>query len=78
MNDIEQFRKDRAEALSDPKKLAAYCKKYGIKLAEHPESRERAIHKARTACTDLPVEMRKESKRILDSKGSESWDDGDL
>lgn len=75
---IKAFVRDRNEALQDPSKLAAFCKKWHIQMPSHPEVVRRAILKARTAIPALPEEMRRDAKRQLDEVGSESFDDGDV
>jgi hypothetical protein len=79
--DIEEWRKDRREALLslDEQKVRAYFRKYNDH--EMPSDMELfwgAIHKAITGSTDLPIEFRRASKRYLDERGLKSFDDGDL
>ena len=37
-----------------------------------------AVHKARSANINLPIEARLESKRWLEAKGWQSWNEGEL
>lgn len=79
--DMRSFRRDRNEALlsMDRATILKYMAKYGETW--EPSCDEvflRSIHKARTACRDLPIAERRKSKKWLEARGSESWDDGDL
>lgn len=79
---IEQFIKERREALlgMDKDAILAYAQKWGLKNipTDNDEVFWAAIHKARTALTDLPIEDRRKSKTWLTEHGFGSWDDGDL
>lgn len=77
----QQFLKDRREALlsMDKEKLLAYAKKYEVKsIPSDDEIFWIGIHKARTACVDLPMEERSKSKQWLTNLGFRSLDDGDV
>ena len=76
----DEFLRDRREALLslDRNIINAYCIKYDINLPSTDEAFWLAIHKARTASLDLPIEERRISKRYLLSVGSEPWDDGEI
>ena len=78
--DFEQFKRERDAALLslDRHQIAAYCRKYRVTMPTNEEVFWRAIHKARTANTALPMEARTTSKRWLIARGSEPLDDGDV
>lgn len=78
---IEQFRKERNEALLslDEDKIRAMLKKFnGIEA--HSDSRIfwGGVHKAITGNTDLPIDFRRKSNAWLQERGLRSMDDGDL
>lgn len=77
---MEQFNKDRDEALlsGDLEKLKSYMRKYGIEIHPSDEVLEMSRHKAITGCNQLPIELRRESKKWLEDRGFCSHDDGDL
>lgn len=80
--DLKQFKRDRNRALLSLNRdtITAYFKKYNV-LREIPEDEEifwRAVHKARTGCTELPMAARSESKRWLIAHGSQPWDNGEV
>ena len=62
----------------DESKIRAYAKKYGATIPDEPEVFWRAVHKARTGITSLPMNERIKSRDWLREHGSESWDDGDI
>jgi len=71
--------RDAALLSMDEARLRAYFLKYNSRPApKEPEVFWRMVHKARTACTSLPMEVRSESKRWLLARGSEPLDDGDV
>lgn len=78
--DIDQFIKDRDEALSslDETKIRAYLRKYGEEPPANPTVFWMGVHKAITACKNLPIELRQKSAAWLEIRGSQSMDDGDL
>jgi hypothetical protein len=78
--DLDQFLKDRNEALMslDEIKIRAYLRKYGEEPPANPTVFWMGVHKAITACTDLPREFRQKSAAWLEIRGSRSMDDGDL
>lgn len=78
--DIKQFVRERNAALLslDKDRIVAYLTKYGEKPHPDEEIFWIGIHKARTACTQLPKAARLESKRWLDERGYSSMDNGDL
>jgi hypothetical protein len=77
-----KFTKERDEALAsgDVDRVLAFWRKYNPHMRE-PSSRlvaEMAMHKARTAATTLPMEVRQASKQWLQERGYKAWDDGDV
>jgi hypothetical protein len=78
--DIEKFKKDRREALLSMHlpTICAYGLSYGVELPKDEKTFWIAVHKARTGCLDLPLKERKKSKKWLDKRGYESFDDGEL
>lgn len=79
--DVKQFLRDRNQALLslDEVKIKEFAKKYGTNWeASCSEVFWRAVHKARTAIPDLPLEARVLSKKWLRDHNSESFDDGDV
>jgi len=78
--DMDQFIKDRDESLAslDESKIRAYLRKYGEAPPANPEVFWMGVHKAITACRNLPFELRQKSADWLRARGSESMDDGDL
>ena len=78
-NDIQQFVKDRNEALLslDKDKIIVFMNKYKIPLPS-PEVFWITIHKCRTASTGLRTEAREMSKEWLTQRGFQSMDDGDI
>jgi len=80
-DEIKNMVKARDAALlsMDEQRLRGYFRKYnGTEMPEDPEVFWRAIHKARTAATGLPMAARTESKRWLLARGSKPMDDGDV
>lgn len=82
---LSEFKAERDEALLslDEAKIRAFCAKWNpdrmtIAMQTDREVFWGAIHKAITGHTGLPLEFRKKSKLYLNSKGLQSWDDGDL
>jgi len=76
--DIQQFLKERREALLslDRKKITAFAKKWNPEIDHDslpPEGFWRGVHKARTACTDLPENERQKSREWLKKRGSEAF-----
>jgi hypothetical protein len=78
----EQFLKERNAALEtgDLDVVLAFARKW-----HHPQAdistrkvAEMAMHKAITACEDLTMARRMESKRWLLARGYKSYDDGDV
>lgn len=79
--DLATFLAERESALlsMDEQQIRAYFLKYnGNRGPDDPEIFWRAIHKARTAMTTLPMEARQESKRWLLARGSQPMDDGEV
>ena len=79
--DIKAFLKERDEVLcsGDPIKVMAFHNLYNPeKPMTDPKMAEVALHKARTGCTSIPLELRKRSKAWLTLNGFQSLDDGDL
>lgn len=76
---VKQFLADRKEALLslNADVIKAYMGKYGISIPP-PYVFWFAVHKARTADLQLPIESRRESKKWLIEHGSQSLDDGEL
>ena len=71
--------RDAALLSMDEQRLRAYFRKYnGTEMSADPEVFWRAIHKARTAATNLPMAARIASKKWLLARGSRSMDDGDV
>lgn len=77
MSELQEFLRKRDEALLslDETKIRAYCREFGVKMPSHPEVFWRAVHKARTAITTLPMAERQKSKDWLTKHGSEHWGD---
>lgn len=77
---MQQFLKDRNDALlsMDKEKITAYLRKYGSPVAQSEEIFWAGVHKARTACLQLPTEERRKSKEWLAERGMRSLDEGDL
>lgn len=73
MTDLEQFCRDRLEALRslDEQQILAYARKYGVRLPSHPEAFWRGIHKARVMVPGLSEEEREHSRRWLREHDSE-------
>lgn len=78
MSAIDDFVRERNAALCDLSKYESFCYKWNIPLPSDPESRRRAILKARTAIPAIPERLRREAKQQLKDVGSTSFDDGDL
>lgn len=77
--EIERFKRERNEALlRGDDAVRAFCRKWNIPYSKNPEVLERARLKAITGVPSLPIEIRKDAKRRLDVKRSQSFDDGDL
>ncbi len=78
--DIDLFKKDRNEALlsMDKEKIIAYMARWGQKAIPNDKVFWASVHKARTACVDLPIEERQKSKGWLKNEGLTFLDDGDL
>lgn len=79
--DIDKFLKERDEALisGDITKVMAFHNLYNPeKPMTDPKMAEIVLHKGRTACLSLPLEVRKKSKAWLTLNGFHSMDDGDL
>jgi hypothetical protein len=79
--ELARFKLEQKEALLsfDEAKIRAFTFKWnGTKGPIHPEAFWRGVHKAITAMTTLPLEVRQRSKAWLDAHGSPSLDDGDL
>lgn len=79
--EIAAFVKERNEVLlaGDVDRLIAFHSKHNPgAVFSSREVAEIAMHKARTACTGLPMEARLESKRWLRERSYGSFDDGDL
>ena len=77
---FDEFLSDRKHALlsMDKSVINKYCDKYKIKMPEDEETFWCAIHKARTADLNLPLEERKKSKQWLSERNFQSMDDGEL
>lgn len=77
---LEEFKHDQREALlsMEEVKIRAFAKKYGQTLPSTSLIFWEGVHKAITALTNLPLEVRKESKKWLDEHNFKSWDDGEL
>lgn len=79
--DFQAMIKARDEALLslDEKRIRGYYRKYnGVEAPTDPNVFWRAIHKARTANLNLPMEARSVSKRWLIEHNSAPLDDGDV
>jgi len=78
--DLEQFKKDRDEALLslDEDKIKTYLRKYGEEPVDNPTVFWMSVHKAITALPSLPIEFRRGSALWLSVRGSRPMDDGDL
>lgn len=78
--DLEQFKKDRNHALLslDGPTIIAYFEKYNGTAPEVNAIFWMGIHKARTACRELPMEARSLSKRWLMDRGFQPMDDGEV
>ena len=78
--DLKKFRKARNTALlsMDEKTIRKYARKYGIDMPKDDAIFWAAVHKARTACKDLPMEARTQSKRWLIQWNLQPLDDGDV
>lgn len=70
--DIDQFKRDRNRALSsmDMETIKAYMRKYDDN-AEFPSDDIFwvGVHKARTACLELPIFERNNSRKWLSDRG---------
>ena len=79
--EMEQFVKDRREALLsfNEQTVRGYFLKYeGTPGPIDARVLWTAVHKAITACTDLPMEARSKSKKWLVNRGYSPADDGDV
>ena len=79
-SDIKQFVADRDHAFlsMDEATIRAYCRKWHIHIPDNPTVFWAGIHKARTAATSLPREVRLLSKMWLTARGFQSFDGGEL
>jgi hypothetical protein len=78
---LEMFTRSRNEALLslNEKKIRQFYMFWNSEdLPQDPEIFWRGVHKCITGCADLPKEFRQRSKFWLNTRGSESMDDGDL
>ena len=77
---VKQFVAERDIALLslDEARIRAHMAKWNIKTPGNPNVFWAGIHKARTACTNLPREARLLSKMWLMARGYRSFDFGDL
>lgn len=78
---LTDFLRERNEALVslDETRIRSFFRKWNKQ--EMPSDMKvfcGAIHKAITGATDLPRELRLQSKAWLDERGLQSFDDGDL
>jgi len=75
---LVEFVADRREALLSMNldKINAYMRKHGSAFTlPDNDIGWMAVHKARTAATDLPMDERKKSAEWLESRGYQSWGD---
>jgi hypothetical protein len=70
--DLQEFLKERDAALLslDPDQILAFAKKYGTSFPapDHPAFWP-AVHKARSACVNLPKAERRKSVKWLTQRG---------
>ncbi len=74
MQTIEEYNKERDVVISTDSIPAfmAWAKSKGFAFS-NILSAEIALHKMRTACVNLPLEMRLASDKWLRNRGYESW-----
>lgn len=80
-DEIKQSNRERDQAMTsmDRDKILAYAAKYGVNMANLPQTDERfwaAVHVCISGVETLPMPMRKASKRWLIEHGMPSFDDG--
>lgn len=77
---MRAFLADRRRALcsDDPAAWRAYADRYGVALPSDPDLLLGAIDKARSACTDLPMAVRRAAADRLRARGWSPLDDGEL
>ena len=81
MDELERFKRERNAALLSLNEAVLrrfFMRWNGNEGPEDPEVFWRAVHKARTGCRDLPIEVRRSSKAWLNERGSVAFDDGEL
>jgi hypothetical protein len=73
---IQEYREQRNAALLslDENIIRDHLFKFGFPVPSNTEAFWLGIHKAITACTDLPIEFRKQSAQWLFDHGSTPWD----
>jgi hypothetical protein len=74
----DQFVKLRDQALlsMDEQTIRTFARKYNqVELPDNPEVFWRAVHKARSAATTLPLVERERSIAWLKARGSMPWND---
>ena len=75
MDKIQQFVKERNSALAslDEPTIRMMGAKWGVPMSSDPEVFWRGVHKAISACSDLPSDVRQRSIKWLIARGSEPW-----
>ena len=70
-NYIKEFVKDRHEVLMtlDLDKAKEYCEKYDVPKASSDEVLLIGLHKARLHATDIPTELKEQSREWLKERG---------
>lgn len=78
--DVKQFvaERDHAFLSMDETTIRAHCRKWHIHTPDNPVAFWAGIHKARTAITSFPREVRLLSKKWLTARGLQSLDGGEL
>lgn len=80
-DELQRYVESRDAALLslDEGRIRALCREAnGNELSSDPVVFWGSVHKAITACKNLPIEFRRESKSWLDEHGLYSLDDGEL
>ena len=78
---VEQFRRDRDEALAslDEERIREFFRKYNAgSLSRRPAMFWETVHRYITAIRSLPTELRVASKKWLTDRGLEPMDNGEL
>jgi len=80
MTQMDEWLAERNAVLlaCDVDMLLALMRKWGLPVPPKREIAEITLHKARTACSALPMAERSLSKGWLVSRGMSAMDDGDV